>query len=356
MAHVIVVGGGIAGLSTAIFLARRGVRVTLLERAPAFATYSTAASAGIFRLAVEEPANLALALRSRELFAELGIPMKTTGGLYPCSEATAACLLTVSRELGHRAGRIREARATELPGFIRCADRTVIHSPDDGRVDVAGLADVLLRQARELRVQLRTGAVVTSLETTAGRVSGVWVGTQRLDAEAVVDASGAFSPTLFRTESDVGIRPHRRHVFVLEAPTGLRLHTLVWDLVQNVYVRPDGPGAILACPCDQEPLDAVDPVPQSEAAEDWLRHKLASWAPPLANARVLRRWAGIRPLTDDHHFVIGWDPALPGLFRAGGLGGHGITAGVAAGELAAGLLMGEHPQFETEVDPSRFHS
>lgn len=356
MKHVIVVGGGIAGLSTAVFLARRGVRVTVLERAPTFASFSTAASAGIFRLAVEEGVNLALALRSRELFEELGAPVEPTGGLYPCTEATAARMLTVARDLASRETGIREAHAAELPDFICTADGPVIHSPHDGRVDVAGLVGALLRQASGLGVELRTNAQVHSLEFAAGRVTGVNVGEEGIAAEVVVDAAGAFSPTLFRSEGDVGIRPHRRHVFVLEAPAGLHLDTLVWDLVENVYVRPDGSGEILACPCDQEPLAAVDPVPEAEAAEGWLRQKLATWAPPLAEARVLRKWAGIRPLTVDHRFVVGWDPTHPGLFRVGGFGGHGITAGIAAGELAARLLSGERPAFADELEPSRFRA
>ena len=67
MAPIVVIGGGVAGLSVASALSRRGRNVVLLEREPRLAQHSSRLSAGMFRLAVEEPVNVRLAVRSREL-------------------------------------------------------------------------------------------------------------------------------------------------------------------------------------------------------------------------------------------------------------------------------------------------
>jgi glycine/D-amino acid oxidase-like deaminating enzyme len=101
-------------------------------------------------------------------------------------------------------------------------------------------------------------------------------------------------------------------------------------------------------------MDAVEHVPTEPEAASLLFDKLAAWAPSLTETTVRRVWAGLRPLTADHRFVVGHDPGIPALFRLGGFGGHGMTAGAAAGELAARILCGENPIDSDDLSPARF--
>ena len=159
------------------------------------------------------------------------------------------------------------------------------------------------------------------------------------------------SHTIFRLGST--ITPARRHLFLLDSPSAVQFPGVVWDLTEEIYLRPES-GGLLVSPCDEEPMGACSHVPTSPEAGALLMDKLGRWAPALQGASVRRSWAGLRPLTRDHRFVVGPDPLLPGLFRLGGFGGHGMTAGAAAGELAAMLICGEDSPLAAALSPSRF--
>ncbi len=349
MSQVVVVGGGVAGLSVASALARRGRAVLLYERETQLGAGSSAKSAAIFRLAVEEPVNVQLALRGREIGRRLSPEgtIRALGGFYPCAaDDERQRILEAAAFTG-----VREARPDELPAPLGHRDRPALFSPQDGAIDVHTLIHGLAREARLAGAKLLTGTAAEALDYSAGRVAGVRVASEVVPAEVVVDATGAWSPDFAPT--DVGIRPHRRHLFVLDTPHASAFAQVVWDLSTHLYLRPES-GGLLVSPCDEEPMPATDHVPTSSEAGSLLFQKLATWAPALQDARVRTVWAGLRPLTADHRFVVGFDPRVPGLFRLGGFGGHGMTAGAAAGELAAAMLCGESPPEARELDPARF--
>ncbi len=56
---------------------------------------------------------------------------------------------------------------------------------------------------------------------------------------------------------------------------------------------------------------------------------------------MARLWCGLRTFAPDRRFVLGPDPVRPGLFWVAGLGGHGMTSGLAVGQLAADLILGK---------------
>jgi D-arginine dehydrogenase len=76
-------------------------------------------------------------------------------------------------------------------------------------------------------------------------------------------------------------------------------------------------------------------------------------APALVDAPVLKTWVGLRTLTPDEAFVIGEDPSVAGLFWMAGLGGRGISCGLAAGRLAAEILLGVTRPVPA-MEPGRF--
>ena len=78
---------------------------------------------------------------------------------------------------------------------------------------------------------------------------------------------------------------------------------------------------------------------------------LAELAPALMDAPLVRAWCGLRTFAPDRRFIIGWDPVNADLFWVAGLGGHGMTTGLAVGELAAELLL---KRSSHALAPSRF--
>ncbi|MCC6217823.1 MAG: FAD-binding oxidoreductase [Polyangiaceae bacterium] len=350
--RVMVVGGGVAGLSAAWALGRRGVRdVILLERAATLFAGSSGRNAAIFRPA-ERPIELArLALRTAELLddalggrapwlAQRGLLLtaRDPGDLTPLAELCEAA--------GLRYGRVDGAEVVRRAPITAGGHATGGLAVELGGVlDLHAIATGLERAIRVGGGRIELGASVRRVIVRAGRVAGVELaGGDELPAEHVVIAGGAWAGALGAgAGAPLPLGPVRRHLVQLEperpvAPGG----PTIWDAGLGSYFRPES-GGVLASPADAEPWAAADP-PADPAALELLWSRLDRMAPALAAARVRRSWACLRTFAPDHVSVIGADPRVVGLHWLAGLGGHGITCGAAAGELLAAVVTGaEHP-------------
>jgi D-arginine dehydrogenase len=147
--------------------------------------------------------------------------------------------------------------------------------------------------------------------------------------------------------------PLRRHLAVLEPPRALpAAHPVVWRLTDEVYFRPES-GGVLASPCDELQWSANDAVATSSEQLAKLGELLPTVAAGLADARVRRAWAGLRSFAPDREFVVGSDVRAPGLFWIAGLGGRGVTCGLALGEVCANAVLGRPDPLLRVFDPSR---
>ena len=92
------------------------------------------------------------------------------------------------------------------------------------------------------------------------------------------------------------------------------------------------------------------------SVQEGLMQTLKKYLPSLSGIRIKRAVAGLRTLTPDGRFLIGFDPTLDNFFWMAGLGGHGVTASYSVGDLASDLLLGRpHDKtLATHFSPNRF--
>jgi D-arginine dehydrogenase len=188
-------------------------------------------------------------------------------------------------------------------------------------------------------VRMRCGSAVDAVRRIAG---GFEVSTRDevIRTRVLVNAGGAWANTVaaMAGANPLPLSPCRRHLFV-SAP----LHWVdaswpfVWDVSHDIYFRPEGEGLLL-CACDQQETGPCDP-PLDAAVAELLAQKIDDYMPALAGVAIKKRWAGLRTLSGDGRFVIGWDPEVAGFFWVAGLGGHGVTTSSAVGSLAADLII-----------------
>ena len=359
----IVVGGGIAGLSVAWQLAVRGARVLLLEQEPLVGTHSTGRNAAIWLPTELSGTSPALARRSAEMLdALLGRDawLAETGALVTAPQGEERLLeenVEGARASGAHAERISADDAVRLAPLLRGGStRAAVYVRDAGVLDIHAMTDAVARAARGAGVSIRASARVERVSrrivSRSHHVGGVsLVGGEEIDAERVVIAGGAWAAALGAScGAQIECVPLRRHLVVLAAEVSPH-EPVVWNVAPDVYYRPES-GGVLASPCDEAALDpCVPPVERGEL--DTLARRLTALAPSLAGARVRRAWACLRTYTPDRELIAGPDPRLPGLGWLAGLGGRGMTVGLAAGELAASLLDGEPSPFERFVSPTR---
>lgn len=357
---VIVIGAGIAGLSCAWHLAREGRHsVTVVEREPESFAHASGRNAAIFR-PLEDSAPLSqLADRSRHLLRALtdSEPLLREVGLLLTAGSPAA--LASLAATGQRLGTVVEPLEADqvarlVPELAEGSARAGLLLQHGGVLNLRGIAFELERRARALGVELRLGASVSRLLVHAGSVKGVHLSDGReLFGSRVVLAGGAWCREIAAGVGlDLPLLPHRRHLarFALRRPLPAT-HPVVWDVDHGAYFRPEG-NELLACPGDQSPhppgLPDVDPelIAGLPAQLAWL-------APGLELTGLQHAWACLRTLTSDGEPALGLDPRLGGCYWLAGLGGHGMSVGLAAGELVAKALSGIDDPLAVHFDPSR---
>lgn len=345
---IVIVGGGIAGLASARALAQnRGFEVTLLERESTLCEHASGHNAAIFRPLEEEAGLARLARESLAAFREL-VPSDTLLDArgFVLLHRDPARLTRVQQ--GALAGGV-ESRLLEpgelgklLPDRPPPREYYGLFTKSGGVIDIHALAQSLALATRALGARILTGVEVKRVVTRSGRVCGVQTSQAgELSADAVVIAGGAWSRQL---SAELGcpleLRAVRRHLALLEPERPLEPeHPVVWCLEPEVYFRAEL-DRVLASPCDATVVDGT--VAQPEIAQlSSLWEKLAHLETGLQTARVSHHWACLRTFAPDDRPIIGPDPRLVGLYWLAGLGGFGMTTGVAAGQELARTLSEE---------------
>jgi glycine/D-amino acid oxidase-like deaminating enzyme len=222
-------------------------------------------------------------------------------------------------------------------------------------VDIHALLSGYLKAATSLGAQVRYGCTVQGIEVKEGRVAEVFTTDEIIRTEAVVNAAGAWAGVIGKLSGAVEapLRPCRRHLFVTAPLSWVdQRWPFVWDVTHDIYFRPES-GGLLLCACDQDEMAPGIP-PTDNSVTELLAEKIRRHLPGISNVAIKRSLAGLRTLSADGRFVVGWDPKVRGFFWVAGLGGHGVTTSWSVGNLAAGLILNEEGRRAEEFSPERF--
>ena len=344
----IVIGGGIVGAATARALAARGRRVLLLDRAMP-GSEASGASAGMLTPQIEVLADdpiLPLAIAARGRYAELvpeldrrtGVNVGWAGGgsvQVALDEAEAKELqaqVGAQCALGLRAEWLDRAALTRRHPGIGPAALGALLAPDDARVNNVTLTAALLADAVRYGAEVVDHEEVTGIVTAAARVTAVTTARGRYATAAAVVAAGAWSPALRGLPRSLPIEPVRGQIAVVTWPAGEPPGVLFGH---HVYIVPRGEEAILGSTMEMAGF-AKDITPGGLGR---IFTGTADLLPALAEQRILRTWAGLRPMTPDACPMIGPDPDVAGLWYATGHGRKGVLLGPLTGEIIRDLML-----------------
>ncbi len=347
-AELAIIGGGIAGLSLAFHLTQAGQGgIVLLEREDQPGTYASGHNAAMARSLTGRDEHTALTVEGRRRLAEADL-MTASGGLLVSVERGP--LGVFEAEATRHGVEVHRGAGIPLPG-LRAAEHLVI--PGDGVIDIAGLLRVCGDGARAGGADLRFGCALTGLRTTG---AGFELDTDRgpLRAKALAIAAGAWAGELgHQAGSRIAFTPLRRSL-VWSGAAHPQQGPWAWWVDRPFYLRPES-GGVLMCPCEEVavPLPPRGRQPDTDPTVlEGLFASLRELAPDLAERPITRYWTGLRTFAPDRRFVIGWDPWNPRLFWSAGLGGHGMTSGLAVGQLAADCFL--RKATAGPLDPARF--
>ncbi len=366
MTDFVVVGGGIAGVSAAAFLAPHG-SVTLVEMEATLAYHTTGRSAALFIVNYGGQGSRPLARASEPFFTDppegaTDSPLLTDrGALWVSPESDLDLLEKIAQE-GQRSGAgseiVSAAQVLELVPVMRTEwVAGGIYEPSARDIDVAGLHQAFVRIARRHGAEIRTASPVTAIHRQR-RGWMVEAGGESIPCGVVVNAAGAWGDRIAEMAGvdPIGLQPMRRTAFMVPGDETYASWPMVVDVDHRFYFRPDGV-QLLCSLAEEEPSEPCDPRPRMEDVA--LAIERINTATTLGIRTVNSQWCGLRTFAPDRELVIGEEPTAPGFFWLVGLGGIGIMTAPGYGALLASQVIGSDlpPGFaEAGVDPASTHS
>lgn len=410
-ADVVVIGGGILGVTTAYFLAKRGVSVALCEKGEIAAEQSSR-NWGWVRKQGGDPAEILLTLHSVELWNAMNAEIGAETGFRTCGSISlassdkdiAGCegwIDSVREYLPSLGTQVLSRRELEalLPGV---PDHFVggLYTATDGRAEPPLAAPEIAKAARKRGAAILTHCAVRGFETAAGRISGVVTEKGVIACGSVVLAGGAwcrtfctnmgiFLPQLklrtsvmstepmdggpspaamapgysFRRREDGGYTIGTGFMnYVDLVPDSFRLLPLFMPTLRHEWntfrvrfgrrffeelVAPSRWALDQESPFERTRILDPDPV---DSDLDQVLENLSADFPAFRSARIAEKWASMIDVSPDAMPFLTAVPSTPGFFVATGFSGHGFGNGPGAGYLMADLVMGDTPH----VDPHPF--
>jgi glycine oxidase len=346
--EIIIVGGGVIGVTIARALALRGVRDVCLVERGRLGTEASWAAAGMLLPQVEADAPdefFNLACQSRDLYPgfaaalreETGIDVEldTTGTLYLALTETDHEEIEKRYEWQTQAGlsveRLSSAEARELEPSISEATLGALRFPKDIQVENRRLLSALANSVTKLGVDIATQTTVESVNIEGNRVRCVQTSRGAINCPTVVIAAGTWSS--FIKAPVPTIEPVRGQMICLEAKPQVTRHVIYSP---RGYIVPRQDGRLLAGSTSEHAGFAKCVTAGGIATI--LRNALEISA-GISDLPVIDTWAGLRPRAADGLPVIGPCDEIDGLFYATGHYRNGILLAPLTGELISKAIV-----------------
>ncbi|NQY58808.1 NAD(P)/FAD-dependent oxidoreductase [Cognatishimia sp.] len=354
MIDFLIIGGGMAGVSTAARIAPLG-KTVVLEMEPALGYHASGRSAALYEAQYGEPATVVLNLAGRSFFDEHEL-LSPRGFMVLSPKDDRAGFDAASATFGCTEMSIKEAQSIvpvlnpDHLGFVGLS-----HEALD--IDTDRMLQIFAKMTRANGGEIHTDQPVTNIE----RLTDGWRVTTKdrsFEAKTVINAAGAWADQVAKMAgiTPIGITPKRRSMARVPAPGGHDLSNwpMMMDVHEKWYAKPDA-GKLLISPADEDPQS-----PHDAWADDMvLAEGIARYQPFVTEevTRVEHTWAGLRSFAPDKNLVIGPSPEDSSFFWMAGQGGSGIQSAPAYSQYAADLIAGrasDVAEITAAVTPARF--
>jgi glycine oxidase len=351
---VIVIGGGIIGLSLSIELRKKGASVLVVERGEPGREASYAAGGMLVDCSAETPDALQpLATASARMYPEFVHELQVESGLFVDLRDQGAIVFPPPEHVHQRPGftavdlaKLLPAPLSDLEPALADFNRPAFYLKERS-VDPRALVAAALGAAKHRGVDISSGEEVIAVDLSDGRVDGVATKKTKFRAPKLVNCAGAWSgqipPYAFPT------RPVKGQMLCLASPS----RDLVRHVIRSpeVYLIPRSDGRILAgATVEEAGFDK-----RTDVAKIQRLHRAAiALIPELRNAKILEDWAGLRPGTPDALPILG-ETAAPGYYVATGHFRDGILLAPITAQVMAELITGSPCSHDLKpFSPARF--
>ena len=348
MNDIIIIGGGIAGISAAARLAPHA-KVTVLEREDRLAYHASGRSAAAF---IEDYGNdIVRGLNSASVdyltYANGGV-LSPRGFMLTAKKEDKDDFLEEAKGFNLDLISLNEAK-TKIPLINTEVVSYAAYREDVSDIDTDLFFQNFAREARAAKAEIHLNSEVTSISFASGQWQ-VAAKTERFSASILINASGAWADKIAALAgiTPLGFTPYRRSIARIPVPGGFDPSD--WPLLDEInerwYAKPDA-GQLIVSPADEDPLD-----PQDAWADNMVLAKgIARFEEMITHPveRMTTNWAGLRTFSPDRSLVIGRSPENRQFFWLCGQGGYGFQTAAAASQLTADLILGRQSALSSDL-------
>lgn len=376
-AEIVIVGGGIAGCSTAYHLATMGKKDVLLLEQGTLTCGTTWHAAGLVGQMRPNRNMTSMSKYGIELYSRLEAETGLATGWKQCGSVNVARTpermqvlrkqASMARSFGVDVEVISPARAGELFPILRTDDlQGAIWIPGDGKANPADLTMSLAKGARNRGVTMRENIEVTGVLAENGRVTGVRTAAGDVKCAVLVNCAGQWSRQ-FGALAGVNVPLYSAEHFyiVTDAIPGVHpMLPVLRDPDGFIYYKEEVGGLVMGGFEPKAKPWKVDPIPSTFQFqlldEDWdqfeiLMNNAIHRTPCLENAPIKMLLNGPESFTPDGNFILGEAPELRNYFVCAGFNSAGIANSGGAGRLISEwIIAGEAPSDLWDVDIRRF--
>ena len=346
---VIIIGGGIIGLSLAWEVRKQGASVLVVERGESGHESSRAAGGMLANCGDETPAALQhLATASAGMYPEFVHQIQDESGMHVDLRSQGTLLfprpgLAMKKIYGASP---LPAPLAQLEPWLASEGRTAFLLKERS-VCPRALAEAALKAAKHRGVDVSSGNKVLSVDIVDGRVAGVTTEKTSYHAPKVVNCAGAWAGQI--GPCGIPTRPVKGQMVCFAMPSRELLKHVVRS--PEIYLIPRSNGRLLAGATVEEAGFDKRTIPDTIQQ---LRRAAISMLPALSNAHVLEDWAGLRPGTPDGLPILG-ATSISGYFVATGHFRDGILLAPITARLMAQVIGGIRPEYDlTRFSVERF--
>ena len=364
-ADVIVVGGGLHGLSVALYLSLEEVRVLVLEKDYP-GRHASGVNAGGVRRLIRDPAEVPLSVAAMKLWHDIEALVDDDCGFTRCGQLMVAETEDELARLGTRAARIREMgydheELIDSKELFRLVPDIAPHclgglvSRDDGAALPFRAVDAFRRRVLTLGARIVTGTAVTGIE----RSNGIWqvsAGHDRFEAPALVNAAGAWGHRVAAMLGDtIPLEAHAPMLMITE-PVQPFLTPVLAAAGRRLSFKQLDNGTLLIGGGFKGVADTrFNRADTRLAGLTESARTVQALFPQLKDIRIVRSWAGLEGVLPDNLPVLGPSEQTDAAFHSFGYSYHGFQLSPITGRIIAELICGSGTDFPIEpFRPNRF--
>ena len=350
---VIIVGGGIIGLSLSVALRKRGATVLIVERGEPGREASHAAAGMLADFPLDMPTVLqSLATASACMYPEFVHELQDESGINVDLRDQGTIFFATPEHLREHPGLATEC---PLPSPLDQLEPALgqVNLPaiflKERSVDPRALTAAALKAARHRGVDISSGTAVTEVFLENGRAAGVVTSKTTYSAPVVVNCAGAWAGQL--PPHPFPTRPVKGQMLSLAGTSRDLLRHVI--RAPEIYLVPRSDGRILA----GATVEDAGYDKRTDADTIQRMHRAAiQLVPALAQARMLEAWAGLRPGSSDNLPILG-ATRTPGYFAATGHFRDGILLTPVTAHVMAQIITGGKSEYDLSAfSPERFQN